>query len=254
MTEKDWQAGSNGDDLLDPVADHLTPRQWVLLAAAYVRRLWDVLPDGPLRDAVDAAERAAGEMTQKDRDGWTARVLQFTAQAVAAAETAQHEIVKSCDPDAADLTAPVLDKPNREAPAFSLFRAASGHARTAIGFTGDAVRLTAAAVRGLFAEPGPGLFDEVRRQADQAAEMRADASRVTNLALRFKHEGDELADRAARSRFSAAVRPGVADVHGPRPGESGRRNPRVRPAAGAGRRAARRGLRRGGGAPAPAGH
>src|SRR5206468_526660 len=128
------------------------------------------------------------------------QVLLFTAQAAAAAGTAHREIVRSCDPDAADVTAPVLDRPNREAPAFALFQAASTNARNAITWTEDAARHAAAAIRALFEPPAAEMFDEVRRRAELAAEVRADASRVTNLALRFKHEGDELADRAAGAK------------------------------------------------------
>jgi hypothetical protein len=200
MTEDKWLTENKGDDLLDLVADHLTPRQWVLLAAGVVRRVWDLLPDGPPRDAVDAAERDAGAMSAADREAWRQQVQLFTARAAAVAETAHREIVRSCDPDAADVTAPVLDRPNREAPAFALFQAASTNARNAITWTGDAARLAAGAAAGLFDEPSAEAFEEVRRKVDQAAEARAEASRYTNLALRYKHEGDEAADRAAGAK------------------------------------------------------
>ena len=40
------------------LSDRLSPRQWLLASAAYARRLWDFLPDGVLRQAIDFVERA----------------------------------------------------------------------------------------------------------------------------------------------------------------------------------------------------
>ena len=39
MTETDWLAGTEGDEMLALVADRLTPRQWAFLAAAHVNAL-----------------------------------------------------------------------------------------------------------------------------------------------------------------------------------------------------------------------
>ena len=49
MNETKWQTGVEGDEMFEFVADRLSPRQWVFLSAAYVRKLWDLLPDGVLR-------------------------------------------------------------------------------------------------------------------------------------------------------------------------------------------------------------
>ena len=58
MNETNWLTGADGDAMLDLVADRLSARQWVLVSAAYVRRLWDMLPAGVLRDAIEFVERA----------------------------------------------------------------------------------------------------------------------------------------------------------------------------------------------------
>jgi len=133
MNETKWLQGSDGDAMLEFVADRLSARQWVLLSAAYVRRLWDLLPDGPLRDAVAFAERAENPLTGAERAEWVRRVDAAVPEAVGAAELAQRKIVESCDPDAADIDKPVLARPNQIAPAFPLFRAASTNATMTTG-------------------------------------------------------------------------------------------------------------------------
>src|SRR5262245_6257218 len=108
MNETKWLTGTDGDAMLDLVADRLSPRQWVLLSVAHVRRLWDLFPAGVLRDAIEHAERASHPLPVETRNEWTRRIDAAVPTAVGAAELAQREIVKSCDPDAADLSAPVL--------------------------------------------------------------------------------------------------------------------------------------------------
>ncbi|MBX9583197.1 MAG: hypothetical protein K2X87_23065 [Gemmataceae bacterium] len=200
MNETTWLSGADGDEMLLLVADRLTPRQWALVAAAHVRRLWDFLPVGPLRDAVEAVERADRPLPAADRAGWAARIEAAVPAALAAAEAAQREIVRSADPDAADQREPVLTRPNQIAPAFPLFHAASQSGREAIETAGLAMGEAAAAVRRLLADPGPGPFDEVRAAVDEAVETRARASLAANAALRFKQEGDEAADRAVGAK------------------------------------------------------
>lgn len=200
MTETQWLQGSDGDDMLELVADRLSDRQWVLLAAAYVRRLWDLLPDGVLRQAVVAAERAETPPPDADRAAWVRKIDAAVPQAVGAAELAQREIVRSCDPDAADIDNPILSRPNQVAPAFPLFQAASRHARDAIALTGEALTEATAAVRALFEEPGEMMLGAVRQAVEDASDTRTRASKETNLALRFKQEGDALADRAAAAK------------------------------------------------------
>jgi hypothetical protein len=200
MNESKWQTGVDGDAMFEFVADRLSPRQWVFLSAAYIRKLWDLLPEGVLRQALDFAERAAHPLPPAERDEWIVKIDAAVPQEVAAAERAQREIVKSCDPDAADLEQPVLDRPTQIAPAFPLFQGASRNARSAIEMVGTAITESAQAVRGLFAEPNEQMFEQVRGHVDQANDTRTAANRAANNALRMKQEGDELADKAASSK------------------------------------------------------
>jgi hypothetical protein len=75
--------------MLDFVADRLSPRQWMLLSAAYARRLWDLLPDGPLRQAIELVERADGPLPDDVRTQWIRKIDAATPEAVAAGERAQ---------------------------------------------------------------------------------------------------------------------------------------------------------------------
>jgi hypothetical protein len=200
MTEIKWLQGSDGDEMLEFVADRLSERQWVLLAAAYVRRLWDLLPDGVLRQAVTAAERAESPPTLAERTEWVRKIDADVPEAVGAAELAQRDIVRSCDPDAADLDNPVLARPNQVAPAFPLFQAASRHARDSIALTAEALTEASAAVRALFSEPSEMMLGAVRQAVEDASDTRIRANQETNLALRFKQEGDAAADRAAAAK------------------------------------------------------
>jgi hypothetical protein len=200
MNESKWLTGTDGEAMLDFVADRLTPRHWVLLAAAYLRRLWDLLPAGALRDAIEAAERSEKPLSQKERAAWLKRIDAAVPQAVENAGIAQRQIVKTADPDAADVTDPLLARPTQIAPAFPLFRAASNHARTSIERMTEAMSEAVEAVRRLFSEPSDEMLDQVRQAVEQAAETRVRASQATADALRCKQEGDELADRAAAAK------------------------------------------------------
>jgi len=200
MNETKWQTGLEGDEMFEYVADRLSPRHWVFLSTAFVRKLWDLLPDGVLRQAVDFIERSTDPLPAATRAQWIKKIDAALPHEVGAAELAQRGIVKSCDPDAADIEQPVLAKPNQIAPAFPLFQAASRNARNSIEMIGTAITETAQAVRGLFADPNEAMFDQVRTHVDQANETRTAANRAANNALRMKQEGDELADRAASSK------------------------------------------------------
>ncbi|MBY0395592.1 MAG: hypothetical protein K2X91_03865, partial [Thermoleophilia bacterium] len=176
-------------------------RQWVLLSAALVyRRLWDLLPAGLLREAVEYAERAAHPLAPEVRSEWCQRIDAAVPTAVGAAELAQRQIVKSCDPDAADIDAPVLSRPNQIAPAFPLFQAASRNARNSIESIAEALTEAAQAVRALYTEPNEEMLGRVRDRTEEAADTRTTANRSANNALRMKQEGDDLADRAAASK------------------------------------------------------
>ena len=197
MNETIWPSGSDGDLMLDFVADRLAPRHWFLISAAHVRRLWDLLPDGVLRQAIDAAELAEQPLLEKERAEWLMKIDAALPAGIAAAELAQREIVKSSDPDSADLENPVLERPTQSAPAFPLFRAASNQARNSIERIGEAMSQAAEAVRRLFAEPNEEMLDLVREAVNQAAETRLRANQAAADSLRLKQEGDETADRAA---------------------------------------------------------
>lgn len=197
MNETSWQTGADGEEMLEFVADRLSPRQWLLASAAYARRLWDALPDGPLRQAIDAAELALEPLTAKERSAWVKKIDKAVPDAVSAAQAAQRAIVKSADPDAAAVADPVLAKPNQVAPSFPLFQAASRHAANAIEWIGEAVDESAAAVRVLFEEPNAEMLDTIRPLVEQAAATRTRANTAANNALRLKAEGDEHADRSA---------------------------------------------------------
>lgn len=200
MNETKWLTGIDGEAMLDLVSDRLSPRQWVLLGCAYARKLWDLLPAGVLRDAIDHAENAKHPMAGKARSEWVARIDDAVPAAVGAAELAQSEIVKSCDPDAADIDQPVLSRPNQIAPAFPLFQSASRNARQAIEYIGEAVGQAAQVVRALFSEPSEQLLSSVRNRVEEASETRTTANRAANNAMRLKAKGDEIADQAAGAK------------------------------------------------------
>lgn len=200
MNETKWLTGTDGEAMLEFVADRLTPRQWVLLAAAHVRRLWDMLPDGPLRAAIEAAERAGDPLPAPERAEWVRQIEAATPAAAAAVEAAQREIVRTADPDSADQENPVLARPTQIAPAFPLFRAASNYARTSIERIGEAMGEAAEAVRLLLAEPSEEMLEQVRAASDQAADTRTRANQAAADAIKLKTEGDELADHAAAAK------------------------------------------------------
>jgi hypothetical protein len=196
MTETKWLTGMDGEAMLDAVADQLAPRQWVLIAAAFVRKLWELLPEGVLRQAVDFAERTTHPLCEEDRARWRGLIEAAVPDAVQAAEQTQREIVKTCDPEAADLEQPVLTRPTQAAPAFPLFQAASRQAQASIEGIGEAVVEAAQAIRALYIEPGADMLDIVRSHVEHACELRTGANRATKFALRLKHKGDEIADQA----------------------------------------------------------
>jgi hypothetical protein len=200
MNENKWLTGADGDAMLEFVADRLTAWQWVLLSSAYVRKLWDLLPEGLLRDAVEFAERASHPLAEAVRTEWIDKIDATIPAAVRTAESFQTEIVRLCDPEAADLDSPILERPNQIAPAFPLFQAASRNARNSIDWIGNALAEAAQAVRALYAEPSQEMLESVRERVDEASEIRTNANRAANNALRMKSKGDELADEAAGAK------------------------------------------------------
>ncbi len=200
MNETTWLTGSDGEAMLEVVSDRLSPRQWLLASAAYARRLWDFLPDGALRQAVDVCERATEPLPAAQRAEWQKKLDAAVPGAVEAAQLAQREIVKPADPDAAGQDAPVLARPTQIAPSFPLFQAASRHAANAVEWIGEAVGEAAQAVRVLFDEPSAETFETIRPLVEQALATRTRANGAANNALRLKSEGDEHADRSAGAK------------------------------------------------------
>jgi hypothetical protein len=200
MNETKWLSGLDGEAMLDHVGDRLHPRQWIFLSAAYVRKLWDLIPEGVLRQAVDTVERATEPLPSAARKDWMARIDDAIPAAIGAAEVMQREIVRSCDPDAADLDRPILSRPNQIAPAFPLFQAASRNARNSIDGIAGALGVAAQAVRVLYTEPSEEMLSLVRNRIEEAGEQRTQANRAANNALRMKHRGDEIADEAAGAK------------------------------------------------------
>jgi hypothetical protein len=200
MNETKWLTGADGDAMLAYVAERLSARQWVWVSAAMVRKLWDLLPDGPLRQAVDHAEQTAQPLAETVRAEWLQKIDAVVPAAVEAAQIAQREIVRGCDPDAADVNQPILSRPNQLAPAFPLFQAASRSARNAIAWIGSALTQAADAVRLLYSGPSEQMLGLVLNRVQEAGELRHAANKAASNALRLKQEGDDLADRAAASR------------------------------------------------------
>lgn len=200
MNESLWQTGAEGDDMLEFVAERLSPRQWLLASAAYARRLWDTLPDGVLRQAVEACELATEPLPAAQRAAWQKKIDAAVPEAVGAAQLAQREIVRPADPDAAGQDAPVLERPTQIAPSFPLFQAASRHAANAIEWIGEAVGEAAQVVRVLFDEPNAEMFETIRPLVEQALGTRTRANGAANNALRLKQDGDDHADRSAGAK------------------------------------------------------
>jgi hypothetical protein len=200
MNETKWLTGTDGEAMLDFVADRLSPRQWVLLSSAHIRKLWDLFPEGVLRQAIENAERTTHPLSLSERTDWLGKIDDAIPLAVSTARSLQLEIVRSCDPDAADIDRPILAKPNQSAPAFPLFQGASRHARNSIELIETALTEAAQAVRNLYVEPSVDMLDEIRNLVDQASETRTNANRAANNALRMKTRGDEIADEAAGTR------------------------------------------------------
>lgn len=200
MNETKWLTGIDGDAMLELVSDRLSPRQWLLASAALARRLWDMLPDGALRRAVECAERAAAPIPADARAKWLSDIDAGVPAAVGAAELAQRAIVSTTDPDAALVPVSEQMDDKQVVPALPLFQAASRNAANSVEWYSEAVGVAAQAVRVLFTDPNPQMFDLARRRVEEALAGRERANRAANNALRFKQEGDEHADRSAGAK------------------------------------------------------
>jgi hypothetical protein len=210
MIEADWLKAKDPDAMLRQIGPRLSGRQWHLLACAIMRRAWDVLPDGPLREAVEWAERNAGETNGSPEAAAFLNHLEPAArEAVDAARHAQREIVLAADPDADPESFRHADarKTNPSAP---LFQAACRAAGNAVNEAGEAIAPAAEAVGALLTlPPGAEQLNHIRELVIEATRIRAAASVYASTALKFKAKGDEAADtdngRNVRLRYSAAM-------------------------------------------------
>jgi|GEM_PF-1554305 len=209
MTESDWLKGKDADALLAAVAARLSERKWLLLACAVVRRIWDLLPNGPLREAIIWLEDNAGqELDAKEVKKWLRKIDAAVPLATELAATAERAAVSSADPDA-DGSQYQETEARRTNTAVPLFRAASRAANNAIESAQQAVRQAADAVRALFEGHGMSRLNEVRMFTVQALVDHGRSGIETTLALELKSLGDEMADRKqaknVRVRQSEAI-------------------------------------------------
>lgn len=194
MTEARWLKADDGDAMLSAVWDRLTPRKWALLACGVANRVWDILPDGPFRDAIRFREdQANGLLPAADVSPWLQKLDDTLADAQDAAEARQRVVVAACDPNA-DRDEYQETAARRINPSVPLFRAASRSAWLAVEAAGIAVRSAAAAVRTLFTEPDAPRLSRVGQQVIDALVSQARAGGYAANALEYKATGDELAD------------------------------------------------------------
>lgn len=198
MTETDWLKGGQPDEMLEHVEARLTPRRWRLLATAFLRRRWDVIPEGKLRAAVEFVEAHADGFGPSGGTEWLDGVTAATAEVVARAEAETATLVRPAEMDNTD--GPELTRPNQIAPAFPLFVAASRYAQQAIGLARQPVEMAVAAVQYLFAEPNRASTLHTASGIEDALLARAACARAASTALRLKQQGDELADLAAGAK------------------------------------------------------
>lgn len=193
MTETDWWAGGRPDDLLDACEGRMTPRRWRLLGAAFLRRRWDVVPEGTLRDAVEFLETHADEPAAAIAPKWQSAIDDATPLAVLKAEADAAELVRTAAME-------TVDEPVSNAPAVPLFVAAARYAATAAAIAARPVELAAEAVRHLFDEPGRAATLLVANRIEDALIARAAVGRAVSTALRLKQQGDEHADASASAK------------------------------------------------------
>jgi hypothetical protein len=209
MTEADWLKAKDPDAMLRLMERRFSPRQWQLLACAAARRAWDVVPAGPPRDALDWAERNAGEVAGSPEAAEFLPRLEPAARAGAeAARQVQRQIVLAADPDADPDSFQPTDA-RKTNPSAVLFQAACRAAGTAVEEAADAVPYAVEAVAALLTtRPGAAQLARVREQVIEATRFRAGSSLYATLALRLKDKGDEAADqdsnRSVRVRYSTA--------------------------------------------------
>jgi hypothetical protein len=191
MNTDDWWKGGRSEEMLDLVAERFTPRRWRLLGAACLRRRWDLLPEGALREAVEDVEARAEAAAIGP--GLGAAIVRDLPVLIERASAATEELVRGAAMD------PVAE-PNPHAPALPLFVAAGRYAANAVALAGRPVELAAAAVLALLEEPGRDSAMRAAHGIEDALIARAACARAVSTALRLKQQGDELADAAASAK------------------------------------------------------
>ena len=210
MTEAEWLTSRDAEAMLTLVGDRLSDRQWHLLACGVGRRVWDVIPEGDLRDALKWCEQHAGEAHEPDAlADLAARHAAARAAAPEQARAAQHAIVRAADPDA-DPDSFVHTDERKVNAAVPLFQAASRYAGLSVEQAGEAA-LHAAGVVSLLAElpPGEEQLDGVRRCVVEAGRIRTAASLHAAAALKLMAAGGTAADldngKSVNVRYAASL-------------------------------------------------
>lgn len=193
MTETEWWAGQRPDELLTVCEGRMTARRWRLLAAAFLRRRWDVVPDGTLREAIEFLELHADEPTDRIAPRWLEAIEDATPIAVDKAVADTADLVRSAAMDQ-------VDEPVSNAPSVPLFVAAARYAANATASAARPVELASEAARHLFDEPGRIATLRTAHLIEDALIARAAVGRAVSTALRLKQQGDEHADAAATAK------------------------------------------------------
>ncbi len=210
MTESDYLSGRDPEAMLALVGARLSTRRWHLLSAAVTRRLWDHLPAGPLREAVEWVEQHAGTAHTDPAAGeWLTKLGPAADTARDEARTVQYEVVKPADPDADPDSFQHTDA-RRTNPAAPLFQAACRYASNSLDQATEAAGHAATVVAALVeTPPGPAQLTAVRAMVVEATRVRAAANLDASSALKLKAEGDEAADLDNRKnvnvRYAAAL-------------------------------------------------
>jgi len=195
MTETEWLKAKDPEAMLRFVGPRFSARRWQLLACAVVRRGWDLLPPGMVRDAVVAAERQAGTGFHFHPDS-LADLEVAEDRASTAARAAERLVVLAADPDS-DPSAFRANDARKTNPSAPLFQAACRYAQDAITLAGEAAGQAVEVAASLTVmPPSAGLVDHVRERITAALCVRADASLHAAAALKLKTVGDDMADRA----------------------------------------------------------
>jgi len=195
MTETDWLKGKSADLMLDFLGDRLAPRQWRFLTCGLVRRVGDLLPDGPLTEVIDWVELHADEtLKAKDREKRTAKLQAAVETAAAHVEEGMRAIVKAADPDSGNQPPGSAPDPDSILPSRLLFDAASRHAFQAVTISMTAARSAAQAAMNVLLDPGEESFGLVQEQVQEALAQKNAGSEGANNALKLKATGDEFAD------------------------------------------------------------